>query len=73
MGQSLDRIADSIREIQRLEGRLESLTSQGRAQARFMAVMPIVILFILMAIFPKRRICCSTNRWAGSSSWRRSG
>ncbi len=53
MGQSLDRISDSIREIQRLEGRLESLTSQGRAQARFMAVMPVVILVILMGIFPE--------------------
>lgn len=52
MGQSLDRIADSIREIQRLEGRLEALTAQGRSQARFMAVLPLVILFILAGIFP---------------------
>lgn len=52
LGQSLDRIADSIREIQRLEGRLEALTAQGRSQARFMAVLPLVILFILAGIFP---------------------
>ncbi|MBI1367527.1 MAG: hypothetical protein GC162_02620 [Planctomycetes bacterium] len=52
MGQSLDRIGDSIREIQRLEGRLESLTAQGRAQARMMAAMPIVIVFILWGMFP---------------------
>jgi len=52
MGQSLDRIADSIREIQRLEGRLDALTAQGRSQARFMALMPFVIVFILWTIAP---------------------
>ena len=52
MGQSLDRIAESIREIQRLEGRLDALTAQGRAQARFMGVMPIVIVAILYTISP---------------------
>jgi tight adherence protein B len=53
MGQSLDRIADSIREIQRLEGRLDAITAQGRAQARFMGVMPIVVFVILYAIMPE--------------------
>lgn len=53
LGESLDRIADSIREIQRLEGRLEALTAQGRSQARFMAALPVVILFILAGIFPE--------------------
>lgn len=52
MGQSLDRIAESIREIQRLEGRLQALTAQGRAQARFMAAMPILIFIILYNIDP---------------------
>lgn len=50
--ESLDRIAESIREIQRLEGKLEALTAQGRAQARMMAAAPIVILFIFYAIDP---------------------
>ena len=53
MGQSLDRIADSIREIQRLEGRLDALTAEGRSQARFMAAMPFVILAILWYIVPE--------------------
>lgn len=53
MGQSLDRIADSIREIQRLEGRLDALTAQGRAQARMMGAMPFVILAILFVIMPE--------------------
>ena len=51
-GESLDRIADSIREIQRLEGRLDALTAQGRSQARFMGIMPVVMLGILALIDP---------------------
>jgi tight adherence protein B len=51
-GESLDRIAESIREIQRLEGKLDALTAQGRTQARFMAVMPVAILAIYYAIDP---------------------
>lgn len=50
MGQSLDRIAESIREIQRLEGKLDAITAQGRTQARFMGIMPFVIIAILWVI-----------------------
>lgn len=53
-GQSLDRIAESIREIQRLEGKLDTLTSQGRTQATMMAVMPLVFLAILYLIMPEQ-------------------
>ncbi|MBI1373309.1 MAG: hypothetical protein GC159_11315 [Phycisphaera sp.] len=52
MGQSLDRIAEAIREIQRLEGKLKALTAQGRAQALFMSLMPFVIFFVLYLIDP---------------------
>ncbi len=52
MGESLDRIAEAVREIQRLEGRLQTLTAQGRWQARFMAAMPVVILGIMYLIVP---------------------
>lgn len=48
--ESLDRIAESVREIQRLEGKLDALTSQGRTQAWMMAAMPVVFLLILYAI-----------------------
>lgn len=48
--QSLDRIADSVREIQRLEGKLDALTSKGRSQAWMMAVMPVVFLFMMLSI-----------------------
>jgi len=53
-GQSLDRIADSIRDIQRLEGKLDALTAQGRTQATMMAVMPLVFLAILYLIMPEQ-------------------
>lgn len=51
--ESLDRIAESIREIHRLEGKLDALTSQGRMQAWAMAIMPFVFIVILYLIYPK--------------------
>ncbi len=50
--ESLDRIAESVREIQRLEGKLDALTSQGRTQARMMAAAPIGILLLYYLIDP---------------------
>lgn len=50
MGESLDRIAESIRELQRLEGKLDALTAQGRYQAWLMAAMPLVFLGLLYLI-----------------------
>jgi tight adherence protein B len=52
-GESLDRIAESIREIQRLEGKLDALTSQGRAEAWMMALAPLLILAIYYFVDPK--------------------
>jgi tight adherence protein B len=51
-GESLDRIAESVREIKKLEGKLDALTAQGRTQANMMAAMPIVFLLILWGIDP---------------------
>lgn len=51
--ETLDRIAESIRDIHRLEGKLDALTAQGRYQAWGMAVMPFVILVILYLIDPE--------------------
>lgn len=51
-GESLDRIAESIREIQRLEGKLDAITAQGRMQAWMMSVMPFVFLVLLYFIDP---------------------
>lgn len=47
LGTTLDRIAESIREIQRLEKRVDTLTAQGRATARWLGMMPIIVLLIL--------------------------
>jgi tight adherence protein B len=47
LGETLDRIADSIREIQRLENRVKTLTAQGRATARWLSAMPWVVLAIM--------------------------
>jgi len=51
LGETLDRISDAIREIHRLEKRIETLTAPGRAAARWMAAMPWVILLILYFIY----------------------
>ncbi len=51
--QSLDRIADSIRDISRLEAKLDALTSQSRYQAVFMSMMPLVFLVLLWTIDPQ--------------------
>ncbi|HUT02159.1 MAG TPA: type II secretion system F family protein [Phycisphaerae bacterium] len=53
LGETLDRIAASIREIQRLEKQVQTLTAQGRATARWLGAMPIVILVILYVIDPE--------------------
>ncbi|HPS52372.1 MAG TPA: type II secretion system F family protein, partial [Phycisphaerae bacterium] len=50
LGDTLDRIADSIREIQRLNARVDSLTAQGRATARWLGAMPLVVMCIMYFI-----------------------
>ncbi|MCD4825258.1 MAG: type II secretion system F family protein [Phycisphaerae bacterium] len=50
LGDTLDRIAASIREIQRLENRVNALTAQGRATARWLGAMPGVVMAILYFI-----------------------
>ncbi|MCY2925234.1 MAG: type II secretion system F family protein [Planctomycetota bacterium] len=52
LGETLDRIAESILEIQRLESRVKTLTAQGRTTARWLAAMPAVVLGILYVIEP---------------------
>lgn len=50
LADTLDRIAGSIREIQRLESRVEALTAEGRVTARVLAAFPAVVLGILYII-----------------------
>ena len=56
LGDTLDRIADSIREIQRLESRVQTLTAQGRATARALGAMPAIVLAILYFLVDKKGI-----------------
>lgn len=53
LGETLDRIADSIREIQRLENRVDTLTAQGRANARMLGMLVALSVGILYLIDPK--------------------
>lgn len=50
---SLDRICDAVREIQRLEGQLDAVTAGSRYQAYSIALMPVVLLAILYMINPE--------------------
>jgi tight adherence protein B len=47
LGQTLDRIGESVREIQRLEDRVRTLTAQGRATARWLGAMPLAVMAII--------------------------
>lgn len=49
LGETLDRIAASLREIQRLEARVKTLTAQGRANARFLSGLVVLVLVFLFA------------------------
>jgi tight adherence protein B len=49
LGETLDRISASLREIQRLESRVKTLTAQGRANARFLSILVMLVLVILFA------------------------
>jgi tight adherence protein B len=42
-----DRIAETIRERQRIEGKIKSLTAQGKIQGRVVGAMPLVLGFTL--------------------------
>jgi tight adherence protein B len=48
-----DKIAGTIRERMRIEGRIRSLTAQGRLQGVIVGVMPVVLALILMGMTPE--------------------
>ena len=50
LGETLDRIASSIREIQRLDNKVRTETAQGRATARWLGALPGVVLGMLFLI-----------------------
>jgi tight adherence protein B len=53
LAETLKNIAESLREIARLEDKVDTMTAQGRASARLMSVMPLVVVGILYMIDPR--------------------
>lgn len=47
-----DNIADTIRERQKIEGKISALTAQGKAQAFIMCLLPVGLGFIISLINP---------------------
>lgn len=47
VAETFEKIADSIREIDRLEEHIKTVTTEGRSSARFMTFMPAVFLVLL--------------------------
>ncbi|MGB2754709.1 MAG: type II secretion system F family protein [Phycisphaerae bacterium] len=50
--ETLDRLSESLREIMRLEEKVQSLTAQNRMSARMMGFMPLVVAGIYYMIEP---------------------
>jgi len=50
--ETLDRLGESLREIMRLEEKVQSLTAQNRLSARMMGFMPFVVAVIYYLIDP---------------------
>ncbi|MCF7817138.1 MAG: type II secretion system F family protein [Kiritimatiellales bacterium] len=48
-----DRIAETIRERRRVEGKIKSLTAQGRIQGRVVGAMPVVLGLVLYMLDPQ--------------------
>jgi len=48
-----DRIAGTIRERQRIEGKIKSLTAQGKMQGRVVSIMPFLLGVLLYMLDPK--------------------
>ncbi len=48
-----DRIAGTIRERQRIEGKIKSLTAQGKMQGRVVSLMPFLLGFLLYMLDPQ--------------------
>ncbi len=42
-----DRIAETIRERHRIEGKIKALTAQGKIQGRVVGAMPLILAFVL--------------------------
>lgn len=53
LNETVDRIAHSVRELQRLERKVQSETAQARSSAVYMAMAPIVVLAVYYFVIDK--------------------
>ena len=53
LAEVFDRIAYTIRERRRIEGRIDALTAQGKAQGMIVSLLPILLGFAINAIDPE--------------------
>ena len=51
--ETFDRIAETIRERTRIEGRIRALTAMGRLQGIVVGLIPIFLLMVLTVMDPK--------------------
>lgn len=53
LAEVFDRLAETIRERYRIEGRIDALTAQGKIQGLLVSVLPIFVGFMMYVIDPK--------------------
>ena len=64
LAEILNSLADTLREKQTMEGKIESLTAQGKIQGIVMTSLPILVMFGLMQIEPVA-MAPLFNSWMG--------
>jgi len=53
LASTLDNLADTLRKKLTMEGKIESLTAQGKMQGIVMSVLPILLMLVLLKMQPK--------------------
>jgi len=61
LNETVDRIAKSVLELQRLERKVQSETAQARKSAVYMAIVPAVILLVYSQIDPENTVLLFTT------------
>ena len=63
LNEIVERIAQSVLEMQRLERKVQAETAQARKSAVYMAIAPVLILVVYYFVDPEARCDCSGSRW----------
>ncbi len=66
LGEILDRLADTLRRKAAMEGKIESLTAQGRMQGYVMTLLPVLLGFLLFLLEPEAmgKLFTTEKGWA---------